>query len=202
MRPIVVLAAGLLVGCSGGQEAAEPKPNTERVAIEVNETVLAGNDWFAVIEPVWWTANIYDSLAEYESSLKPFSHSQRVLSALHWYIAEVNNGGHEQFYFNSTGIVWPDALEAFRLIGVPEGAEIIQQSADRFADSPSRERDARQRQMEEKSPDFEDLDARFYSLQERVDLNARMLEFARAHPAEFRFTGTVERPVLERGGEG
>jgi hypothetical protein len=134
--------------------------------------------------------------------LKPFSHSQRVLSALHWYIAEVNNGGHEQFYFNSTGIVWPDALEAFRLIGVPEGAEIIQQSADRFADSPSRERDARQRQMEEKSPDFEDLDARFYSLQERVDLNARMLEFARAHPAEFRFTGTVERPVLERGGEG
>ena len=197
----IVLPLVLLLGCSAEGEGRESEMKTERVTLEVNEIVLAGNDSFAVIEPVWWTANIYDSLSEYEWSLKPFSSSQRMLFALHWYIAEVNNGGHHQFYFNSTGIVWPDALEAFRLIGVPEGAEILRESADRLGGSPSRERGARQRRMDELSPDFEDLDDRFYELQERVDLNAKMLEFARAHSADFRFTGTIERPVLG-GGDG
>ena len=197
----VVLLLPLFLGCSQEEGAANSTIQTERVVLQVNEATLAGDDSFAVIEPVWWTANIYDSLEDYEASLKPFSHSQRLLFALHWYLAEVNNGGHDQFYSNSTGIVWPDALEAFRLLDVPEGAEILQQSASRIGGSPSRERDPRQRQMEEHSPDFEDLDNRFYEFQERIDINARMLDFARAHPDEFHFDGTVERPVPSGGGE-
>jgi hypothetical protein len=197
----VVLLLLLLLGCSRDQESANPTIKTERVVLHVNGATLAGDDSFAVIEPVWWTANIYDSLEDYETSLSPFSQSQRLLFALHWYISEVNNGGHEQFYFNSTGITWPDALEAFRLIDVPEGAEILQESASRIGGSPPRERDARQRQIEEHSPDFEDLDNRFYELQERIDLNAKMLDFARAHADAFYFDGPVEKPVPLGGGE-
>jgi hypothetical protein len=191
----------LLLGCSQEEKTDNSTIKTERVVLQVNEATLAGDDAFAVIEPVWWTANIYDSLEDYEASLESFSHSQRLLFALHWYLSEVNNGGHEQFYFNSTGIVWPDALEAFRLVDVPEGAEILQQSASRIGGSPSRERDERQRQMEKHSPDFEDLDNRFYELQEKIDFNAKMLDFARAHSDAFHFDGTVEKPVSFGRGE-
>jgi len=47
------------------------------------------------------------------------------------------------------------------LVAVPEGAEILQHSASRIAEFPSCEREARQRPMEEHSPDFGDLDDRF-----------------------------------------
>ena len=49
-----------------------------------------------------------------------------------WYIAEVNNGGHDQFYFNSTGIVWKDALAGFGELGIDEAVEIIQEQLDAY----------------------------------------------------------------------
>ena len=142
--------------------AGEPGTRRQRIELRVDDAVLSGDDAFAVIEPVYWSANIYESLAEYEASLQRFSRPQRLLVALHWYVAEVNNGGHDQFYSNSTGIVWPDALDAFEAIGVPDGAEIIRESAGRLGGSPSREREERSRQLAELGPDFEDLDARFH----------------------------------------
>src|SRR5689334_19584479 len=104
----------------------------ERVSITIDADTIAKGDLSSIIEPVWWTAHIYGTLAIYEASLKSFSHSQRIIFALQWYQAEVDNGGHDQFYFNSTGIVWPDALAGFDAIGVPEGATIIRESAKRL----------------------------------------------------------------------
>jgi hypothetical protein len=175
---------------SGGTDA----PGA-RIELRVDDDLLAGDDAFAVIEPVYWSANIYGSLDEYESSLGAFSRPQRLLLALHWYVAEVNNGGHEQFYANSTGIVWPDALAALEAIDVPEGAAILRESAQRLGGDPARERDDRGRQLEERSPAFDDLDDRFYALQEEVDLAAKMLEYARSHASDFHFSGHVTRPA-------
>jgi len=39
---------------------------------------------------------------------------------------------HDQFFFNSTGIVWPDALKAFREIGHSEVVAIINTSVSRL----------------------------------------------------------------------
>jgi hypothetical protein len=116
--------------------------------------------------------------------------------ALHWYRTEVDNGGHDQFYFNSMGIVWPDALTAFEAIGVPKGSEILRESAQRLGASPSRERKERQRQLDALKPDFGDLDNRFHELERRTDLDARMLEYARTQGPQFYFEGVVERLVL------
>jgi hypothetical protein len=182
----------LLLACTGGRENAG---SSDFVELHVDRELISGGDPSAVMEPVWWSTNIYGSLEDYEASLARFSREQRLIVALQWYIAEVNNGGHEQFYSNSTGIVWPDAAAAFEAIGVRQGAEIIGQSAARLGGAPSRDRDERQSQLESTNADFSDLDDRFYRLQDEVDLDAAMLRFIRANPERFLFSGTVERPA-------
>lgn len=104
----------------------------ESVRIRVDQEVLLGDDTFAVIEPVWWKANIYDGPDAYEASLAPFTRYQRLLFAILWYQAEVNNGGHDQFYFNSTGIVWRDALAGFELLHLDAFASVLRESAQRL----------------------------------------------------------------------
>lgn len=73
---------------------------------------LNEDNYFDVIEPLWFSVDIYDSYEIYERTLQPFSREQRYVFAAEWLIAEVGNGGFEQFFDNSTGIVLKDALEA------------------------------------------------------------------------------------------
>jgi hypothetical protein len=168
----------------------------ETVDVCVDENTVAAGDPWAVIEPVWWTANIYDGPEQYELSLLPFSRSQRLVFAVFWYRSEVNNGGHHQFYFNSTGIVWKDALEAFQAMGAPEFASILAESAARLGGSPSLDRHERSEQLEAFAPDFNDLDDRFYEAENRLNLDDRVISFIRTRPSDFFFEGKIRRAVL------
>src|SRR5687768_16273166 len=76
--------------------AGQAPPPTETVALRVDADVLAGGDFFAIIEPLWWTVDLYGSPADYEASLQPYSRGQRLLHAVRWYTVEINNGGHDQ----------------------------------------------------------------------------------------------------------
>ena len=88
-----------------------------------DEFLNNNNDPMAIIAPVWWAATIYDGEEKYNESLAPFSKEQRNVYTLLWYLAEVENGGHDQFYFNSTGIVWKDALIGSKVLGLSEVAK-------------------------------------------------------------------------------
>src|SRR5262249_31444746 len=117
------------------------------VQVCVDESTIAAGDLWAVIEPVWWSANLYDGPDAYERSLRPFSRSQRLILAVRWYCSEVSNGGHDQFYRNSTGIVWKDALEAFRVLDAHDFVSILEQSAKRLGGAPSLDHHERSEQM-------------------------------------------------------
>lgn len=164
--------------------------------IVVDDAVIDTRDPYAVIDPVWWTGNIYGSVADYEASLRTFTREQRLIYAAMWYLSEVNNGGHDQFFFNSTGIVWPDAREAFPRMDLPEVAEILDESAERLGDSPSRDRDERGLQLESSKADFRDLDDRLYDLESELDIDARLADFIQAHRQQFYFDGSVSKPRL------
>lgn len=166
----------------------------ERKRVVIDDRTIATNDVQAIIEPVWWTANTYDSHAAYESSLAKFSHPQRIVHAIEWYTAEVNNGGHEQFYFNSTGIVWKDAKEGFEEIGMPEIAKIIAESAKRMGGQPSFVREERISALEKENPEFDDLDDRFYECSDNLD--AKLQGYIRANSRDFLFDGEVEKPAV------
>jgi hypothetical protein len=170
----------------------------ESVHLRVDPDVLRGDDAyaFAAIAPVYWTANIYRGPGEYEASLAAFTPPQRRLFALWWYRAEVNNGGHDQFYYNPTGIVWRDALAGFELLGLADFAAILRESAQRLGGAPPLEQEARLEARARLRPAFADLDERFYQLERAVDLDAQMLAFARSHPEDFAFDGVVRTAVL------
>lgn len=87
--------------------------------------------------------SIYDGEEQYQRDLEGFTAPQRYLFALQWYLAEVNNGGHDQFYSNSTGIVWEDAMNGAREMGMEELYGIIRESADRMGGKPAKEREDR-----------------------------------------------------------
>jgi hypothetical protein len=168
----------------------------ETVHVSVEDSTIAAGDPWAVIHPVWWSANIYNGPDEYERSLLPFSRSQRFIYAVHWYRSEVNNGGHHQFYSNSTGIVWKDALEAFRALDAPAFASILEQSAKRLSGSPSLDHQVRSEQLDTFDPDFSDLDDLFYDTEKMVDLEGLMIAFIRGRASDFYFEGKIRRPVL------
>lgn len=98
---------------------------------EIKET----DDMWTINEPAYWTINIYGSYDDYIETSKRFTLEQRYLNAICWYFAEVNNGGHHQFFYNSTGIVWEDALAGLRLFKMDELAENLQSVINYFGGS-------------------------------------------------------------------
>ncbi|RRD93609.1 DUF4375 domain-containing protein [Clostridiales bacterium COT073_COT-073] len=96
------------------------------------EDIQEIEDSWEIIEPVYNTVNIYDSYEEYLESAKTFTLEQRYLLAITWYFMEVNNGGHHQFFFNSTGIVWEDAINGFQLFDMKEYANNFMKVIDYF----------------------------------------------------------------------
>jgi len=167
---------------------------SESKHVVVDDAVIDKGDLYKVIDPVWWTVNIYDDMDTYENSLSSFSKRQRLVNAVIWYRSEVNNGGHDQFYYNSTGIVWRDALEAFETFGLGQFARVLSASADRFSRPPSLDREERNEQMEAEEPEFDDLDSRFYALEDSVNMDAKLMNLIKKHRSEFYFDGSVDIP--------
>lgn len=140
-----------------------------------------------IVEPMWWSVDIYNGYEKYESDLSKFTLPQRYIFAIAWFEAEVSNGGIDQFYDNSTGIVWKDALEGFRAIGCEEVAKIIEDSAKRMGGIPSFDRKERWNQLEKFDPDFDDLTSRFYDL----DYSELMSKYIADNAESFCFDGDV-----------
>jgi hypothetical protein len=175
--------------------APSPRPVPEKVMqhIKIDDAVIDKDDYFAIIDPVWWSVSIYDGEKVYEEDLKKFSREQRYVFAILWHAAEVNNGGHEQFYANSTGVVWRDALAGYKAIGLNEAAAILEQSAEIMGGNPSLDRATRETQLG-RNLDFEMVDQRFFKLQETTNFDKALLAYIRANRRAFYFEGEVVKP--------
>jgi len=113
-----------------------------------------------MIRPLNDAMNIAEGQAQYRTSVAQFSKPQRVAHAVIWYVSDVQNGGHWQFFYNSTGILWEAAQDGLREIGAGENALILSGAALRAGGAPPFERNARQSLMKRLSPKFADLDDR------------------------------------------
>ncbi|TDK18456.1 DUF4375 domain-containing protein [Luteimonas aestuarii] len=128
--------------------------------------------YWDLVDPIWEKVSIYDGgdifLRQYNASPE----ASRILFAAHWTQSEVRNGGFNQYFSNSTGVLAPEAVVAFRALGMPQSAAAIEQ-AMAFFDSPyPRERNERQEALDaawEASGDedyepFTDIDDLFFEL--------------------------------------
>ncbi len=161
-------------------------------------------DAFDLIDPVWWSVSIYDGLEKYESDLTTFTKEQRFVFAVIWYDSEVNNGGHDQFFFNSTGIVWKDALDGLKSIGAIERAENFQKVIDKWGGDIPFDRAERQKKLDEITfvPEKDDYinifdgnDLIYYSCEDNLD--ELILKYAKANVKAFVFNGEVDVPKGE-----
>jgi len=163
----------------------------EHIKID-DEFINNNDDPMAVDAPVWWTATIYDGEERYNESLVSFSKEQRNVYALLWYMAEVENGGHDQFYSNSTGIVWKDALFGSKALGLDEVAEIIAASASKMGGEPSLDRETRQEQLDKYEPDFGELDSQLYEIDNQI--YERIYQYILENRRAFYFEGKINIP--------
>ncbi len=124
-----------------------------------------GDAYWSVLESALDGVSIYDGP---ERFLKQFGAAEvvpRNLFAAHYCQSEICNGGFRQFFENSTGVLAPEAVDAFRLLGMPEISILISNAMAWFGSTYPRERDARMDALSEcaTSP-FDNQDTAFYRL--------------------------------------
>lgn len=89
--------------------------------------------------------------------------------------AEVNNGGFAQYYFNSSGDHWQDALKGLEKIGAERRHRVMLATIEKFGDSkPAADRDTRTSQLSvvvrKKEDPFSEQDKAWYGLEdEKLD---------------------------------
>lgn len=163
---------------------------------EFNEEDIAEGKYDAwdLIQPLWFTVNIYEELEVYNKDLTAFTEAQRRFFALFWYDAEVCNGGHDQFLANSTGIVWKDALECMQMVGALKLADNFQKVIDMFGGKIPFDRGEREDMLEllhkDKSFDyFDEIDSFYYADENYMQLRQLMDDYAKNHASEFVVNG-------------
>ncbi len=118
------------------------------------------------IEPMIDRIDLTDAQA-YERAMQPFSRELRRLFAVELYLSEVYNGGHEQFFYNSSGVAWRDVLDGLKAMGAKKAAKLLKSAAEKWA-GPIPDEEETRRAALEKMPEglFDELDDAFYELPE------------------------------------
>ena len=78
----------------------------------------------------------------------PTTLAERMVFAFRWMAIEVNNGGFDQYFFNSAGDFWKDVFDGLQIIGDERGLASFREVLSIFPQaSPSPDRFTRQEQL-------------------------------------------------------
>ncbi|NKB35881.1 MAG: DUF4375 domain-containing protein [Gammaproteobacteria bacterium] len=102
------------------------------------------DSYWRFVEPIWESVSIYDGGEIFLQEFHKATDKQKHLFAAHWAQSEIMNGGLGQFFSNSTGVLAPEAVVAFEVIGMPNCASILASAMNFFGDSYPRDRDTRE----------------------------------------------------------
>jgi len=166
----------------------------EKTILIDDKFIESAKSGYDIIEPVWYSVSLYDGDEQYYNDLNIFSKEQSYVFAVKWYLAEVYNGGHYQFYDNSTGIVWEEALAGAKEIGLDEVYSIIKKSVDIMGGSPSKDRAERQETLDNIAQENEDLfddeDKALYDIDDYF-IEKKIMEYIKSNREKFYFNGTI-----------
>jgi len=117
---------------------------------------------------------------------------QRYYHAIEDYRDEVNNGGHSQYFYNSSGDIYETAIEGLRAIGATSKAAILSGALRAFAPLPPATKNAERRDWMEAFRDPEDrifaaADKSFNESEERPGerLDVLLTQYALQHRSDF-----------------
>ena len=157
--------------------------------IIVNRSVINSEEVIDILAPLYRDIS-HESKSTYTITKNCFTKEQQLMYAVDCYQAEVYNGGHDQFFYNSIGIVWKDTLEALKELGDPTTLSIFLEALSLFgSETPSlieEERHSQLEELERKNADFEELDDRFY---EDARLDEKIIKYIKKNSHSFYFEG-------------
>lgn len=126
------------------------------------------------------------------SGYESLSHPEKVLNSVYWLESEINNGGFEQYYFNSSGNYAIDTPAALEDIGASRTAKIVREANAVFpGGSPPRNRDDRTEILDQISEDiqerWDELDNQFLKYEE--PLEELQINYMKLNKNEFKLKG-------------
>lgn len=133
-----------------------------------------------------WDLIRLDDLSMYRETIRVASPGQKALYSYWCYIGQVDNGGHDQFFFNQTGIVWKELSKGFELVGAIQHAEVFRVALTLFPNgTPSEDQETRQWQLNHAvdSDELDQVDAEFGELTE--DYIALSTQYMDRFPSDF-----------------
>jgi len=124
---------------------------------------------------------------ELDKTILPATLGQRAVFSCYWYQYEVCNGGHQQYFENSTGILWEEAITGFNRLNASKYAAILHGAVLLFPKgNPSKNRDKRNKQLENiASGKLESFDNRLFELLRKDDFNEILAHYINTHEEEF-----------------
>jgi hypothetical protein len=138
--------------------------------------------------------NIYENIKndfdnEFEN-LNKLSNGQQAFWSTWVLEGEVNNGGFNQFYFNSSGQFFKMAEIGFRTIGAEKYAELTTRANKIYAENKERLEEFDDGTMESFSESYKDnplnkLDDEFYDLGDKESISELRIKYIREHKTEF-----------------
>jgi hypothetical protein len=120
--------------------------------------------------------------------LDSLSLPQKHYLAITIYDGEINNGGHLQYFVNSSGDMWKSAIKGLEDLGLKVQSKILKDATSHFGvNGPSENIAARRRQLERLSPKqkeaFFELDRRWFACEDH--LSGLLTQFAIQHREVF-----------------
>src|SRR5688572_19471184 len=97
-------------------------------------------DSLTLMEPYWKKIDLTASPTKVSRALESFPIEMRHLMASWLCRSEVENGGFAQFFSNSSGVLAPEAAEAFKALKLGPAAKLVQRAMARLGDSYPRSR--------------------------------------------------------------
>ncbi len=164
---------------------------------EFIDNCLAKYDPYCVVEHLLHDIDTEDEELYYRG-LNRLTVEQAYLFTIYLYDMEMNNGGWEQFYTNTTGIVWEEVLRGLREIGATEHYELMRESVRIMGGNPSKDqmkRISQFEQMEARDPNysiFDDLGEEFDKIRATGALGYAALDYIDRNREKFYFDGVVK----------
>jgi len=129
-------------------------------------------------------ASLYFGRASLDASLAKATAGQRAVYAIYWLMEEIANGGLEQFFGNSTGMLWKDAVDGLRHVGAEPQAEALLAAGALFPDgAPPTRRGLRNEQLKPIEAQVGAMERGLYGAP--VSIQQRVFDYILTHPDEF-----------------
>jgi len=181
---ILAMFAALLnlFGCS-------PKPNQDKVlTVQIIDTT-SDDELLQVVFDNLIEKLPKDYNKEYQTVLT-WPKPQQAIYTIWWLEAEVNNGGYNQFYANSSGQFYKLLPGALKLVGAMKFADLTERANKTYESENKKITEHQDGTLEGFSKSYDDnplnkFDTEFYDLYKTENLQQLQVDFIRKHKLEF-----------------